>query len=87
MLSPALPHGQEDLILLALGKLDVHVDVLNILSERTPRTGDGYDARFDSYSDTFWDIEFFGCEDVPHLQGQTCEQSASSKVAHTNPSN
>jgi hypothetical protein len=85
VLSSTLPHGQEDFIL-PLGKLDVHVNMLNILRERAPRTGDSYDARFDSYGDPLWDIKFFGAEDVPHLQGQTCEQSASSKVAYTNPS-
>ena len=67
MLAATLPYGKADLVVLALLQPDVHVDVTDILGQRSTRALNGNEAGLDVHGDTLGDGEFFGLEDVPHL--------------------
>ena len=67
MLTAALPYCECHLVGLALLQPDVHVDVTDILRQRSTRALDGDDAGLDVDGNPLRDVEFFGLEDVPHL--------------------
>ncbi len=67
MLTATLPYCEGDLILAALDKSDVHVDMADVLRQGSPWAGDGYETGFDGDGNVGGDYEFFGLEDVPHL--------------------
>lgn len=67
MLAATLPYCEGDLILAALDKSNIHVDMADVLRQGSPWAGDGDEARFDGDSNVGGDYEFFGLEDVPHL--------------------
>ena len=67
MLATALPYREADLVRLSLLNPDVHVNVPDILGQRSTGALDGNEAGLDVHGDTLGDGEFFGLEDVPHL--------------------
>ena len=67
MLAATLPYCQADLVCLALQNLDVHVDVTDILLQRSSGTSDRDETGLDVDGDTLGNVEFFGLVDVPHL--------------------
>ncbi len=66
MFPVSLPDCKGDLVL-ALDQADVHVDMANILCERSSRPSDYNNARLDRDSHTVWDLQFFGLQYVTHL--------------------
>ena len=67
MLAATLPDSEGDLVGLALEDPDVHVDVTDILRQRSAGALDGDDAGLDVDGNPLRNVEFFGLEDVPHL--------------------
>ena len=59
-----------DCVGLALDETDVHIDMADILGEGRSWASHSDEAGLDFDSDTFWDLEFFGLEDVPHLRAK-----------------
>ena len=68
MFPVSLPNCKSDLVVLALNQADVHIDMANVLCERSPRPSDHNNARLDGDSHTVWDLQFFGFENVAHLR-------------------
>jgi hypothetical protein len=64
----SLPYSENDLVGLAFHQPDVHVNMSYVLVQCPTRSSNRYEARFNRHLDAFWDIEFFGLEDVPHLR-------------------
>ena len=67
VLAATLPYREADLDVLALLEPDVHVNVTDILRQRSAGTLDGNEAGLDVHGDSFRDVEFFSLEDVTHL--------------------
>lgn len=68
VLAATLPNCECDLVRLALGEPDVHVDVTDILRQGSARARDLDEAGLDAHFDPLRDVELFGLEDVPHLK-------------------
>lgn len=68
MLSSTLPDSESNFLgFRGLLEAYVHVDMANILRQRTTGTRDREDPRLNGDCDTLGNIEFFCLEDVPHL--------------------
>jgi len=68
MLPSSLPNGERNFGAFALDQPDVHVDMLDVLCEGTAGASYRNDTGFEGHGDSLWDFEFFGLEDVPHLE-------------------
>ena len=64
----ALPDSQSDHSSFALHYPDIHIDMSDILGQSSPGSSDWDKARFDCNINAGGDFEFFGFEDVPHLE-------------------
>jgi hypothetical protein len=67
VLAAALPYCEGDLRGLALEEADVHVDMADVLGERSAGASHRNEARLDGHLDASRDLEFFGLEDVAHV--------------------
>lgn len=68
MLATTLPYCEGDLVRLALHQPDVHINVSDILGQCAAGTLDRDKARLDLDGNPLGNVQFFGLEDVPHLQ-------------------
>ena len=68
VLAATLPDRQGDTVDLALHQPDVDICVSEVLRQGTTGTGDGDEAGLDGDFNALWDLEFFGLENVPHLE-------------------
>lgn len=83
MLPATLPDRQGDSLGLALHQPDVDIGMPDVLLEGTSGTGNGDEARFDSDFNALWDLEFFGFENVAHLDREllvTCRKRIRTKT-------
>lgn len=68
MLAAPLPDGQRDLGGLALHQPDVDICVSQVLRKGTAGASDGNEAGLDGDFNAVRNLEFFGLENVPHLE-------------------
>lgn len=75
VLASTLPYSEGDFVGGAFYEADIHVDMADVLGERSTGTSDTDQPRFHGDLDSFGDGEFFGLEDVPHLQRRKSSES------------
>ena len=68
MLPAALPDRQGNPVNLALHQPDVDIRMSEVLREGTTGALNGDEARLDGDFNALRDVEFFGLENVPHLE-------------------
>lgn len=68
MLATALPDSKGDGVGLALVEADVHVNVADILGQRSAGPSDGDEARLDADLDALRDVQLFCLQHVAHLR-------------------
>lgn len=68
MLPASLPHGQSNHSGLSLHHSDIHIDMADILGKSSTGASDADETRLDADLNVRGNFEFFGFEDVPHLE-------------------